>query len=129
MSSFMVIGESLLDEVQRGNVRTTHPGGAPLNVAAGLARLERDVTLVTRIGGDDDGETIINFLADSGVRLYPGSIDSHPTSIAHAQLDVHGNASYTFDLRSDFPQPPAGGSTQTTPGSYRISGSTSRTWG
>lgn len=103
MSSFVVIGESLLDEVQRGTLRTIHPGGAPLNVAVGLARLERDVTLITRIGQDDDGETIIRFLTDSAVRLYPGSIDHHPTSTAHAQLDPHGNASYTFDVRSDFP--------------------------
>lgn len=103
--TFMVIGESLLDDVQRGSIHTTHPGGSPLNVAVGLARLERNVTLVTRIGDDDPGADIADYLAESGVRLYPGSIDEHPTSIAYAQLNELGNASYTFDVRSDYPLP------------------------
>ncbi|WP_216398187.1 PfkB family carbohydrate kinase [Arcanobacterium phocae] len=103
--SFMVIGESLLDDVQRDHTHTTHPGGSPLNVALGLARLERSVTLVTRIGNDDAGTDIAHFLTAAGVKLYPGSIDNRPTSVAHAQLDEFGNASYTFDLLSDYPMP------------------------
>lgn len=103
--SFVVIGESLIDDVEREHTRTTHPGGSPLNVAVGLARLDREVTLVTRIGDDDAGTLISDFLHESGVNLYPGSVDSHPTSTAYAQLDQHGNATYTFDLLSNYPPP------------------------
>ncbi|MFY9262435.1 MAG: carbohydrate kinase [Actinomycetaceae bacterium] len=101
--SFLVIGEALVDKVRRGDTTTTHPGGSPLNVAVGLARLDRQTTLITRIGDDDEGEMIAEYLADNGVRLYPGSIDDHPTSVARVELDDQGDASYTFEVRSSFP--------------------------
>lgn len=103
--SFVVIGEALVDEFRSGDKVHQTPGGAPLNVAVGLGRLRRNVTLVTRIGDDEAGARIAQHLADSGVRLFPGSIDHRPTSVAHASLDENGVASYTFDLISDYPAP------------------------
>lgn len=103
--SFVVIGEALVDIFQSGDGVRQTPGGAPLNVAVGLGRLRRVVTLVTRIGDDEAGNQIAEHLADSGVRLFPGSIDPRPTSVAHASLDEDGIASYTFDLVSDYPAP------------------------
>lgn len=104
--TFLVFGESLVDEVPRGDETLSLPGGSPLNVAVGLARLGRETTLVTRIGDDDAGEIIADYLADSGVRLFPGSIDDAPTSIARAHLDSAGNARYDFSLTNDYPAPP-----------------------
>lgn len=103
--SFVVIGEALVDTFQSGDGVRQTPGGAPLNVAVGLGRLRRVVTLVTRIGDDEAGNQIAEHLANSGVRLFPGSIDPRPTSVAHASLDEDGIASYTFDLVSDYPAP------------------------
>lgn len=104
--SFLVIGEAVVDKVPRGDEITSHPGGSPLNVAVGLGRLGRNTTLITRIGDDDEGEIIADYLADSGVRLHPGSIDDRPTSVAKARLDEDGNATYEFSLLSDYPEPP-----------------------
>ena len=47
-----IIGESLIDVVNSEGRISEHPGGSPLNVAVGLARLGRDVELATWIGDD-----------------------------------------------------------------------------
>lgn len=108
MSSF-VIGESLIDVVHDGTAEPTQlPGGSPLNVAVGLARLGRNTTLLTRIGEDELGDIIFEHLADAGVRLAPKSIDDHPTSTADAVIDESRSATYTFELHSDYPEPPVG---------------------
>jgi fructokinase len=75
-----------------------HPGGSPLNVAVGLARLGHDVTLATRIGTDDDGTLLRRHLERDDVRLAPGSVVAGHTSTATAVLDPHGAASYVFDI-------------------------------
>ena len=52
----LVVGEALIDDVHTPDgTRRRHPGGSPLNVAVGLARLGRSVGLLTRYGSDDDG--------------------------------------------------------------------------
>ena len=39
MTRALVIGESLIDVVNDGAQMSEHPGGSPMNVAVGLARL------------------------------------------------------------------------------------------
>ncbi|MEG2577469.1 MAG: PfkB family carbohydrate kinase, partial [Glutamicibacter sp.] len=51
MSRISVMGESLVDVVEE----TAHPGGSPLNVAVGLARLGHDVQFYTEFGQDSYG--------------------------------------------------------------------------
>lgn len=102
-----VIGESLVDIVADAAGRSTvHPGGSPLNVAVGLARLELDTTLVTRFGEDEYGALIRRHLEDSGVTVTPESSRAARTSSAQATLDAEGTASYTFDIVWD-PELPA----------------------
>ncbi len=49
----LVIGEALIDIVKRDDeVAGEHVGGSPLNVAVGLARLDRGVDFLTHIGDD-----------------------------------------------------------------------------
>ncbi|HYR13686.1 MAG TPA: PfkB family carbohydrate kinase, partial [Mycobacterium sp.] len=49
----LVIGEALIDIVEReGKITGEHVGGSPLNVAVGLARLDRGVDFLTHIGND-----------------------------------------------------------------------------
>lgn len=103
----LVIGEALIDIVEQskpgqGHERTSRPaefvGGSPLNVAVGLARLGRDVDLLTHIGTDDRGQRIADYVEASGAHLVPGSQSARRTPTALASLDDAGSATYTFDI-------------------------------
>jgi len=99
MNDVLVIGEALVDIVLRTDgSRVEHPGGSPANVALGLARLGRPVTLLTRVGRDDRGGTVRSHLEGAGVHLFDGSVTDGPTSTATARLDESGAATYDFDL-------------------------------
>lgn len=95
----LVIGEALIDIVERGDtVVGEHVGGSPLNVAVGLARLDRDVDFLTHIGDDDRGHQIAEYVTASGATLVAGSVSAARTPVARARLDETGAATYTFDL-------------------------------
>lgn len=98
----LVIGEALVDVVRRpdGTVET-HPGGSPANVAIGLGRLGRDVSLLTCLAQDPHGEMVRAHLEASDVTLVEGSADAPRTSVAAATLDDTGAATYEFDLTWD----------------------------
>ena len=99
MTRALVIGEALIDVVERDGVVTgEHVGGSPLNVAVGLGRLDRDVDFLTHVGTDDRGRRIADYVEASGVRLVPGSTDAERTPTARARLDAAGGATYEFDL-------------------------------
>ena len=102
---FVVAGESLVDVVVTRRGRTTRePGGSPLNVAVGLARLDAPTLLVTRVGDDPDGRLVVDHARASGVQLAEGSVQPGlATSTATAQLDDDHAADYTFDLTLDLP--------------------------
>ena len=52
----VVAGEALIDVVvDHDGDSTETPGGSPLNVAVGLARLDVPATLVTQVGHDERG--------------------------------------------------------------------------
>ena len=101
MDSFLVVGESLVDVTTTPTDTTTWPGGSPLNIAVGCARLGLTTTLATQIGDDDAGELVRDHLdrADVDVRsLPPHHAD---TSVARATIDSAGHATYEFDLAWD----------------------------
>jgi len=104
----VVVGEALVDIVSGpdAEVVETRPGGAPLNVAVGLARLQVPTTLLTCFGDDEHGALVARHLAESGVRLASSSRGPDPTSVAHAGLDEQGAATYRFDLTWDPPAVP-----------------------
>ncbi|MGH3365861.1 MAG: carbohydrate kinase family protein [Nocardioidaceae bacterium] len=110
-SSILVVGESLVDVVtgpegatdQQAFEHVATPGGAPLNVAVGLARLGVPTQLLTRFGRDANGERIARHLESSGVRLRPGSADARSTSVARARVDARQQATYEFELSWDPP--------------------------
>jgi fructokinase len=99
----LVIGEALTDIILSPAGNREYPGGSPMNVAVGLARLGRPTTLLTWIGQDARGDAIKAHLAESGVALAPGSDGAPHTSTAQATLDEHGAASYVFDLSWQVP--------------------------
>jgi fructokinase len=95
----LVIGEALIDIVERdGQVIGEHVGGSPLNVAVGLARLDRGVDFLTHIGSDDRGRRISEYLESAAVQLVSGSDTALRTPTAVATLDDGGKAQYTFDI-------------------------------
>lgn len=93
-----VIGEALVDVVQRPGAETAaHPGGSPMNVAVGLARLGHDAQFIGRYGKDDHGTLIDEHLRASGVHL-PVGADEKKTSVAQATIGADGAADYEFDI-------------------------------
>ena len=97
---FVVVGEALVDIVQPVDEEPTHaPGGSPMNVAVGLARLDVPTVLVTELGDDPYGDQVAEHLRASGVALAEGSVRSgHRTSTATARLGHDRAATYDFDL-------------------------------
>lgn len=100
-----------MDVVNTPDGATEHPGGSPLNIAFGLARLGDSVNLVTALGGDRRGQAITEHLESAGVHIEPSSIRAEPTSTSLAALDTSGRATYSFDIRWSLPDgwrlPPA----------------------
>ena len=97
-----VIGEGLVDVVQRSTGIEAHVGGSPLNVAVGLARLDHPVQFIGRFGRDAYGESVAAHLKSSSV-MVPQGPDALPTSVATALIDDDGAATYTFDLAWELP--------------------------
>ena len=95
----LVVGEALVDVVPEpdGTLRD-YPGGSPANVAIALARLGRDVRLVTLLGDDQRGAMVQQWLEASGVTVLAQPTGSGRTSSAAVTLDASGAASYVFDL-------------------------------
>ena len=101
MEKFLVLGEALTDCVITGEVVTETPGGSPMNVAIGLARLDHEVTMATRYGSDSRGVAIANHLSQSGVALIAEGNQAARTSSAQATIAADGSADYVFDLNWD----------------------------
>jgi fructokinase len=91
-----VVGEALIDIVVDGDATVEHPGGSPMNVAVGLARLGVPARLVCALGDDARGSTIREHVGASGVQVDATAIDR--TSTAVATIDDQGAARYEFDL-------------------------------
>jgi fructokinase len=95
----VVVGESLVDLVWHtaaGTVRPS-PGGSPANVAIGLHRLGRPVTLVTCWGDDPPGALVAEYLAGTGLDVLRAPTMSGGTTVALAYVDeVSGSATYDF---------------------------------
>lgn len=97
-----VIGEALVDVVQRSSGIEAHVGGSPLNVAVGLARLDHPVQFIGRYGKDAYGDSVAAHLRSSSV-MVPLPPDEKPTSVATARIDDDGAATYAFDLTWELP--------------------------
>ncbi len=99
MDDVLGAGEALVDIVRRLDGSTDeHPGGSPANVALGLGRLGRRVSLLTRFGDDARGASIRARLEASAVQIVAASQSAAPTSTATATLDAAGVATYEFEI-------------------------------
>lgn len=97
--TILVIGEALMDVVRHhAGTPVEHVGGSPANVAVGLSRLDQEVRLATSLGDDARGHRIATHLRRHGVVVDRGGDNDASTSVAIANLDESGTATYTFDL-------------------------------
>ena len=98
------LGEALIDAVTRGHETREIVGGSLLNVAAGIAALNHDSALASWWGDDERGHRLDAFAAQRGISISPGTNGATHTTIAHADVDDAGHATYTFDLEWDVPE-------------------------
>jgi fructokinase len=95
----VVVGEALVDLVVAvdGSV-TAHLGGGPFNVARSAGRLGAPVSFLARVSDDRFGTMVRESLAADGVDLSAIVTTNDPTTLAVAELDERGAATYRFHL-------------------------------
>lgn len=92
----LVIGEALIDLIQVGDQFKPVVGGANANVALALARRGETQKFLGRISTDGFGKQIRNRLASNGVNLDWSISAKEPTTLAIANIDSAGVATYAF---------------------------------
>lgn len=102
-ASFTIVGGATMDHAaftlgpavlaaSNPGIARMSPGGVGLNVARDLARLGRDVRLVTRIGRDGDGDAILAAATSDGVDTTGvGTSGESRTATYRAAFDNDGN--------------------------------------
>lgn len=91
MANVVCFGEVLWDVFQ------SHKkiGGAPLNVAVRLKSLGNDVSIISRVGADVNGDKILAFLNENNINTDGVQIDSNNnTGEVKVTLNEKGSASY-----------------------------------
>jgi fructokinase len=98
MTGVIVVGgEALVDLVAgAGDDLAAHLGGGPFNCARTLGRLERPVAYLGRISSDRFGVRLREQLAADGVSLDAVVDTDDPTTLALAEVDDAGAATYRF---------------------------------
>jgi fructokinase len=92
----VVAGEALIDLVVTAEQIEATPGGAPYNVARGCARLGIETALMAALSTDGFGQRLAAGLAESGVVTSLLQASDRPTTLAVADVDAGGGATYRF---------------------------------
>ncbi len=102
----VVAGESLVDLIVDPAMQLTPvPGGGPFNTARTLGRLGSQVAFLGRISNDRFGLDARARLAADGVGTEHLQATDDPTTLAVAELDDDGSATYRFYVRRARPRP------------------------
>jgi fructokinase len=93
----LVTGEALIDLVidPSGGV-TAIEGGGPYNAARTIGRLGQPVMFLASLSADRFGRNLLGHLRDDGVDLSAIVSSELPTTLAAAELDGSGSATYRF---------------------------------
>jgi len=96
-----VLGDAVVDLLPEGDSHLLKcPGGAPANVAVGIARLAGQSGFIGRVGDDPFGHFMKQTLNDEHVDTRFMHHDTvHRTSTVVVALDDHGERSFTFMVR------------------------------
>ena len=107
------LGESLLDHIYKNNeLQAKKAGGAMLNTAISLGKVELNIALISEVATDKPGVFILNFLESNNVSTnFIYRFSEGKSAIANANLDMSNEASYQFEkdypeirLNIDFPE-------------------------
>lgn len=110
MKKILCIGEALIDMIctdtglplSEGEHFLKKPGGAPTNVAAVIAALGGEVTLVAKVGADPFGEHLINVMKNFGVSTKWIIEDTGSfTTFAFVSLMKDGERDFVFNRGAD----------------------------
>lgn len=95
MKPVVTIGDCIIDEVEAGDgSRRRFPGGAGLNLAAGVARLGLPSTLITRVGQDRDGFRLLRHGRERGLRIINSpTVDATGVAVSTRE---NGEPAYSF---------------------------------
>lgn len=101
METIWVLGDAVVDLLSDGEGKLLQcPGGAPANVAVGVARLGGRSAFIGRVGDDPFGRFMQKTLADEQVNTEWLRLDpQHRTSTVVVDLDNDGERSFTFMVR------------------------------
>jgi len=98
----LVCGEALVDLVPieaEGRTRLVPtPGGSPLNVAVGLARLGVPTGFLGKLSTDAHGETLYDHLCASGVDTRFVVRSPRPTTVARVEASPGAEPEYVFEI-------------------------------
>ena len=95
--TIVVAGEALYDLVlTEEETLAAHPGGGPYNTARTIARLGRPVAFLGRISNDRLGSRLRRELEADGVQTSTVVAADDPTTLALAEMDGGGVATYNF---------------------------------
>src|SRR5262245_29682631 len=85
------VGTTMLGASNPGIARS-YPGGVGMNVARILGRLNHNVRLVTRVGRDSDGDTVMAAASAAGIDVGQVTVsESAPTASYQAAFDHEGS--------------------------------------
>lgn len=94
----VVAGEALIDRILRPDGATLEvPGGGPFNTARAIARLALPVAFLGSLSTDSYGVDLRGVLTADGVDLSFVRTTDAPTTIATAEIDARGSATYRFE--------------------------------
>lgn len=95
----VVAGEALIDLILAPDGRLgAVAGGGPFNTARTIARLGGEVAFLGRLSTDRFGQGLRAALETDGVDLRWAPATADPTTLAVAEIDEHGTATYHFHL-------------------------------
>ena len=78
-------------------IMAAHPGGAPANFLAALAKYGAKVGLLGRVGNDAFGHLLVKTLADAGIETKGILVDDDVfTTLAFVTLDESGDRTFSF---------------------------------
>lgn len=101
MNKVWLTGDAVVDLIpETVNTYLKCPGGAPANVAVGIARLEGDCAFFGRVGHDPFGAFMRETLALEGVDITHLHMDAaQRTSTVLVDLDESGERTFTFMVK------------------------------
>ena len=100
MNGILCLGEALIDFIPMDADQTTYqkaPGGAPANVAVGIAKLGGDVSFLGKVGEDVLGRFLKETLTNYGVKTNAMMLtDKARTGLTFVTLDASFERDFSF---------------------------------